>query len=99
MQATFRVRDEPCFITGRGLAVICELVDGEFAYSSPVTVTLEGVPSGASLVVSSAIELARVDGGELPGLILPCERDSERAGSLRRLLHRGAVLNITQRGQ
>ena len=99
LQATFRVRDEPFFITGRGLAVICEFVDGEFSYASPMTVSLDGGPNGESLAESSTIESARVDGGELPGLLIPCERDSERADSLRRLLHPGAVLNITQRGQ
>ena len=98
MQATFRVRDEPCFITGRGLAVICEFVDGEFSYASPVTVMLDGDPSGDSLVESSAIESVRVDGGELPGLLIPCERGSERADSLRRRLRPGVVLKIAQRG-
>lgn len=98
MQATFRVRDEPCFITGRGLAVICELVDGEFSYFMRVTVTIDGDPTGDILVESSGIESARVDGGELPGLIFPCERGSERADSLRRRLRPGVVLNITQHG-
>jgi hypothetical protein len=99
LQATFRVCDEPFFITGRGLAVMCDLVEGEFSYSAPVTISLDGGPNGESLAESSTIESARADGGELPGLLIPCERDSERADSLRRLLHPGAVLNITQRGQ
>lgn len=99
MQATFRVRDEPFFITGRGLAVICDPVDGEFSYASPVTVSLNGGTSGDGLVESSTIESARVDGAELPGLMFACERDSERADVLRSLLHRGAVLDITQRGR
>jgi hypothetical protein len=98
LQATFRVRGEPFFITDRGLAVICELVDGEFSYASPVTVTLDGGASTDSLAESSTIESVRVDGGEMPGLIIPCERGSERADSLRRRLRPGVVLNTTQRG-
>ena len=95
--ATFRVRSGPFFITGRGLAVICELVDGTARYGAAVDVELPIDSGGAPLVEPSVVESARAEEGEWPGLVFLAERDGERVDTLRRLLQPGALLTLTER--
>jgi len=45
--SVLRVRDEPFFLTGRGLAVVCEPVDGDLRFFLPATVTIPSGPGGA----------------------------------------------------
>lgn len=94
--ATLRVRDEPFFITGRGLVVVCEHVEGAL-YIGPHEATVE-IPDGAGgarVETVSAVEAALgLDWKDRPALLFRVER-GEGETALRALLQPGTLLALT----
>ena len=95
-RATLRVRDEPFFITGRGLAVVCELVDGALFFGPHgATVAFPDGAGGTRVETVSAIEAALgLDGVDRPALLFPAER-GDRETAFRAVLQPGVLLALT----
>jgi hypothetical protein len=99
MPTILRVRGEPFFITGRGLAVTCEFEAGEARLGFPATATIE-IPGGAPLVeaiiaVEAALDRSTASAREWPALIFAVDRPGERAELLRQLLRPGVRISLT----
>jgi hypothetical protein len=97
--SVLRVRNEPFFLTGRGLAVVCEPVDGDVRLFLPATVTIPGGPDGPQVehvdVVEAVLDRSGDQVREWPGLVIRTERDSAHAELLRGLLQPGTLVSLT----
>lgn len=97
MNATLRVRDEPFFLTGRGLAFTCEFVEGQLRIGSATAVTLGPAGDGVMedmAVVEVVLNRSHGEAHEWPALVFSCQRGDARADRLARLLRPGVVLGV-----
>ena len=98
MSATLRVRNPPFYLTNRGVAVICEVVDGEVRFGLPATVTITDDEGGVHVehvgAVEAALENSEGSMREWPGLVFVCEREDDRAAQFGQL-RVGALLMVT----
>ena len=98
-EVVLRVREKPFFLTSRGVAVICEVVDGDVQFGLSAVATFPGgagkpqteAVSGVEAALDRSVEPAR----EWPGLVFAAEAGSPRAESLCQLLVPGTLLTLT----
>jgi hypothetical protein len=98
MESTVRLRvtDGPFWITGRGLAVIGEMIEGDLYLARVVTVEIPLASGGVHVEEVPSVSAARHTGPpDRPALIFPAERGTERAEQLRAILQPGMVLTLT----
>lgn len=94
-RATLRVLDEPFFITGRGLVVVCECVSADGPVGLPATATIPLGSGGTHTEEVAGIAATSGRGHpDRPALLFRLER-GERETLLRGMLRPGAVFTVT----